>query len=667
MLHVHGPLLILAGAGSGKTTVLVSRTGHILTSQDVKPDEVCVLTFTTKAARELKHRVGAKIGARAGGIWTGTFHSFGLQLLRKFHKQAGLPSGFGVIDQGDSHEILKELTANIKNSGKESFKVDKIFSIMSDWRGRGRTRAQNESDEYEVMAQVLLPKYLKRLESLGVVDFEGLLIKPLELFKNEPKILEHMQRQFKHVMVDEFQDTNVTQFNLVRGLVSGSEPGRQNIAVVGDDDQSIYGWRGAVISNILDFPKNFANCKVIRLERNYRSTPAILKIANEVIAKNEKRHGKVLRPNPQAADGSLPELFVYENDDIESEEVATHIRYFVDKGYKHDDIAILYRSNGQGGMVEAQLRKNQIPYTITGGTGFFDRKETKDVLAYLRCSLSPNEVAFRRVLNTPSRGIGETTVERLDQHATKLGFKFHVAARNWRAAGIQEKVGENIDAFFRLLDLLPDDILRGDPTKSVGDTLLAKLREMGYRDHLLQTSKDSQALDKRWMIVEIFCRVLDAFIAKGGRDEKTLHEFIDAMELRDAQTNEDEDKTPKVQLLTLHACKGLEFPCVIFIGCEEDLIPHKTLGSDVSEERRLFYVGVTRAKEHLVLTRARSRKRYGRFAPVAPSRFLLEIPPNMVNAFESGFRPVGEDQRKNLLADLFKKLEVNSANQKIEK
>lgn len=660
VLHTHGPLLILAGAGSGKTTVLVSRTGQILQADGCKPNEVCVLTFTTKAARELKHRVGAKIGASAGDIWTGTFHSFGLQMLRKYHKAAGLPSGFGVIDQGDSQEILKELSANIKNSAKEGFKIDKLFSIINDWRARGRKTAQNASDEYEVMAQVLLPKYLKRLENLGVVDFEGLLIKPLELFKSEPRILEAMQNTFKHVMVDEFQDTNVTQFNLVRGLVEA----HQNIAVVGDDDQSIYGWRGAVISNILDFPKQFDNCRVVRLERNYRSTPAILQIANEVIAKNEARHGKILRPNPDAEHGEKPEIFVYENDDIEAEEIVTHVRHFTDKGYTHGDIAILYRSNGQGGMVEAQLRKAQVPYSITGGTGFFDRKETKDVLAYLRCSLSPNEVAYRRILNTPSRGIGETTIDRIDQHSQALGFKFHVGARRWREAGVQEKIGENIETFHRLLDRLPDDILRGDPSVSVGDHLLMKLREMGYRDHLMQTSKDLQALDKRWNILQIFCRVLDAFIAKGDRNEKTLHEFIDAMELRDADSTE-EDKTPKVQLLTLHACKGLEFPNVIFIGCEEDLIPHKTLGSDVSEERRLFYVGVTRAKHSLIMTRALNRKRYGKFSPVAPSRFLLEIPPHMVTSFETGFRPVGEDQRKNMLADLFAKLAATAPNQKI--
>lgn len=663
VLHTRGPLLILAGAGSGKTTVLVSRTGHILQSEKIKASEICVLTFTTKAARELKHRVAAKVGPQAKDLWTGTFHSFGLKLLRKYHKLAGLPAGFGVIDQGDSSEILKELMSNTKNSAKESFKTDKILSILNTWRESGRRTPQNPSDEYEVMVQVLLPKYLKRLEMLGVVDFEGLLLKPLELFKNEPKVLEEMQNTFRHVMVDEFQDTNVTQFNLVRGLVAS----HQNIAVVGDDDQSIYGWRGACVSNILDFPKHFDNCRVIRLERNYRSTPSIIQIANEVISKNTARHGKVLRPDPNAAPGDKPEVFVYENDDVESEEVVSHVRYFAERGYRYDDIAVLYRSNGQGGMIEAQLRRNQIPYAITGGTGFFDRKETKDVLAYLRCSLNPNEIAFRRVINAPSRGIGETTIERLDQHAQAIGFKFHVAARKWREAGVQEKIGANIEQFFRLLDRLPDEILRGDPTKSVGEILLAKLREIGYRDYLGQTCKDLQTLDKKWAILEIFCRVLDSFIARGARDEKTLMEFVDAMELRDAGEDPDErDQAPKVQLLTLHACKGLEFPVVIFVGCEEDLIPHRTLGSDVAEERRLFYVGVTRAKERLILTRAKSRKRFGKFIPVAASRFLLEIPPHLLTSFESGFRPVGESERKNMLADLFKKLDANAATQKLE-
>lgn len=662
VLHTKGPLLILAGAGSGKTTVLVSRTGQILQAENVKASEICVLTFTTKAARELKHRVSAKIGPAAKDLWTGTFHSFGLSILRKFHELAGLPSGFGVIDQGDSTEIIKELMSNIRNSAKDGFKTDKLLSILNTWRESGRRSPQNPADEYEVMVQVLLPKYVKRLEMLGVVDFEGLLLKPLELFRNHPEVLRHVRAQYKHVMVDEFQDTNVTQFNIVRALVDE----HRNIAVVGDDDQSIYGWRGACVSNILDFPKHFEGCKVIRLERNYRSTPAIIGIANEVISKNTARHGKVLRPNPQAEHGHLPELFVYENDDVECEEVVSHIRYFHDKGFSNGDIAILYRSNGQGGLIEAQLRRNQIPYAITGGTGFFDRKEVKDVLAYLRCALHPNEIAFRRVINAPTRGIGEATIERIETHAKVIGFKFHVAARQWKNAGVPDKIGDHIDDFFRILDRFPEEILRGNPEISVGQALVNKMSSIGYKAYLRQSCKDDLTLTKKWAVLEIFGRVLDAFVERGGRTEKTLLEFVDSMELRDTQEDNEKDKTPKVQLLTLHACKGLEFPVVIFIGCEEDLIPHRTLGSDVSEERRLFYVGVTRAKERLVLTRAKTRKRFGKFQPAAPSRFLLEIPVHMLKSFETGFRPVNESERKNLMAELFKKIEVNAVRQKLE-
>ena len=663
VLHTEGPLLILAGAGSGKTTVLVSRTGHLLQTTSIKPSQICVLTFTTKAARELKTRVASRIGPSANGIWTGTFHSFGLQILRKYHKEAGLPSGFGVIDQSDSHEILKELMANMRDTSRSTgYKVDRLLSIINDWRASGRTAPRNESDDYEVMAQILLPKYLRRLEMLGVVDFDGLLLKPVELFKNEPRILEEVQSGFRHVMVDEFQDTNVTQFDLVRALVDK----HRNIAVVGDDDQSIYGWRGACVSNILDFPKYFEGCRVIRLERNYRSTPAILAIANEVIAKNTDRHGKVLRPDPNAAYGERPEIFVYENDDIEAEEVVSQINYFMEKGYKAGDIAVLYRSNGQGGMIEAQLRREQIPYSITGGTGFFERKETKDILAYLRCSLNPNEIAFRRILNVPTRGIGEATVERIEQFAQEIGFKFHVAARRWKDAGVQDNIGAHIDALFEILDNLPNELLHGDPERSVGEALLSKFLNMGYRDYMRQTCRDEATLAKRWAVVEIFARVLDRFVERGARDEKTLMEFVDAMELRDAGEDPDKDgQGNKVQLLTLHACKGLEFPVVIFVGCEEDLIPHRTLGSDVAEERRLFYVGVTRAKERLVLTRARKRKRYGQYAPSSPSRFLLEIPEHLVNSFETGFRPVNESERKSLMEDLFKKLAISAERQKI--
>lgn len=686
VLHTRGPLLILAGAGSGKTTVLVSRTGHILESGEAKAKDLCVLTFTNKAARELKHRVGLKLGSSAKDLWTGTFHSFGLQVLRRFHKEAGLPSHFGIVDSGDADGILKELLSNIRNGAKESFKTDKILSIMNAWRETGRRKAQNPSDEYEVMAEVLLPKYLKRLEALGVVDFEGLLLKPLDLFKNNPEILARMQDSFRHVMVDEFQDTNKTQFRLVQALVMN----HNNIAVVGDDDQSIYGWRGACVSNILDFPKSYRDCRVIRLERNYRSTPAILGLANNIIEKNTDRHGKVLRPDPKAERGPKPELFVYENDDVEIEEVVGHIRYFRDQGIANDQIAILYRSNGQGGLLEGALRQNNIPYSITGGMGFFDRKETKDVLAYLRCALNPNEVSFRRILNTPARGIGEGTIERLEaycqeknaaaEHLPKgKGVSFIAAARDWRSAGVSEKIGDSIDELFTYLAGLPDELLvSGAPSPGVvplgalapetaGSRLVKFLDRIGYRAHLRMTVKDDAALAKRWMAMEILGRIMDGFLERGGATRESLREFVDTMELRDPGEDLERDKTPKVQLLTLHACKGLEFRAVVLMGLEEDLLPHRTLGGDVAEERRLFYVGVTRARERLVLTRARTRKRFGRLAPVAASRFLEDIRPDLIERFESGFRPVGEAQRKSLLDDLFKKLETNIATQKVER
>ncbi len=715
VLHAQGPLLILAGAGSGKTTVLVSRTGQLLQTGEARAEDICVLTFTNKAARELKARVGAKIGPQARELWTGTFHSFGLQMLRRFHEQAGLPAAFGVIDQGDSEGILKELLSNIKNSAKDGFKTEKILSLMNSWRESGRRRAQNESDEYEVMTEILLPKYLKRLETLGVVDFEGLLLKPLELFKNHPDVLARMRAAFKHVMVDEFQDTNRTQFRLIEALVME----HRNIAVVGDDDQSIYGWRGACVSNILEFPHHFDGCRVIRLERNYRSTPSIIRLANNIIEKNTTRHGKVLRPDPNAEPGDKPELFVYDNDDIEVEEVVSHIRYFQTQGFSHDQIAVLYRSNGQGGLLEAALRQNQIPYSITGGIGFFDRKETKDVFAYLRCALAVSdvgtrdklagsEVAFRRIMNTPPRGIGETTVDKLEEHrAGKAAASQHLpaesragsgtisfirATKEWRTAGVAEKSGESIDGLFHMLERLPHELL-GEaeppppeakqqiqgilgislpqrpqaPTNTVGERLLAFLIRIGYRDHMRATVKDDQALSKRWSVIEILARVLDSFVTQSGANRVTLREFVDAMELRDPGESLDGEKTAKVQLLTLHACKGLEFKGVILMGIEEDLLPHRTLGSDTSEERRLFYVGVTRARERLIMTRARTRKRFGRYQAVAPSRFLVELDPALLTWFETGFRPVGVEQRQNLLSDLFKKLEGNIAHQKIER
>jgi DNA helicase-2/ATP-dependent DNA helicase PcrA len=667
--HNHGPLLILAGAGSGKTTVLVARTGRLIAERVARPEDICVLTFTNKAARELKHRVGQKLGAGATapgrGIWAGTFHSFGLQILRQNHKEAGLPAYFGILDQSDSAAVLKELLKDLTVAGKDKFDIEKILEIMNGLRVRqsqGRRSKLEAFDEYHEVAEALLPKYLKKLDLLGSVDFEGLLLKPLELFKSHPDMLQKIQNRFSQMMVDEFQDTNETQMKLINEIVKQ----HRNITVVGDDDQSIYGWRGAQVANILDFPKIYAPCEVIKLERNYRSTPAILGLANELISKNRRRHGKVLTAEGSKGIGETPELFVIDNDDEEAEFAAREIQNFLQLGYKHQDIAILYRSNSQGGMIESVLRKNRVPYTVSGGTGFFDRKEVKDILAYLRYALNANDVGLRRIINTPPRGIGDTTIERINEHAIKNKTSFVRAAHDWRRAGAPEKSGLALEQLFEFLKSLPSKIMAGAEA-TPGLRLLELFRGLGYRDYLYTTTKEPHAAEKKWLFLEIFGRVLDSFVAKGGATEKTLREFVDAMELRDDGSDGEEGRD-KVSLMTLHACKGLEFPCVLIVGVEEDLIPHKTLGTDVDEERRLFYVGLTRAKERLVLSRCKLRKRHGQLRPVTPSRFLLELPASGIKAHATEFRPVTSTQRENLLTDflsnLDKKIETSPSRSK---
>lgn len=658
---LYGPLLILAGAGSGKTTVLVSRTGNMLEQKVAKPEEICVLTFTNKAARELVHRVGVKLGPVSKKLWTGTFHSFGLQILRKFHEKACLPSSFGILDSGDAQGLVKELLLEVKNIGKDSYKVETLLSMISDWRGRGQTKAKDD-DDYQIMTEALLPKYLKRLELLGVVDFDSLILRPLELFEEHKDILEFYQNKFKFVMVDEFQDTSHTQFKLIEKLVAP----HQNIAVVGDDDQSIYGWRGAEISNILDFPKKFKKCEVIKLERNYRSTPAILEVANEVIRHNEKRHGKALKPDPLAAKGIKPELFFYENEDVETEEVMRHIHYFTDQGYKYRDIAILYRSNGQGGMLETLLRQNQIPYVLTGGTGFFDRKESKDLLSYLRCAIRPNEIAFRRIMNVPSRGLGEVTVKKIEEFHKKHKISFIEASqRADEIEGLPHGAADSLKQLWNLLHNIAPIVVEHKGYSASSEAFSALVKQIGYDKHIRSLCKDDQSFIGRWMAVEVLGRSLDRSFERHGHSKVALLDFIDSMELREVVETPHRDEVNEVQLLTLHASKGLEFPVVIIIGIEEEIIPHRILGQDISEERRLFYVGVTRAKERLILSASKMRKRYGKWVPSSPSRFLVEIPNLMLERFEMGMRPVNETQKKDLLAGLFAKLDKVAATQKI--
>lgn len=649
--HNHGPLLILAGAGSGKTTVLVSRTGRLIEENIAPASQIAVLTFTNKAARELKHRVQDKVGNLAKGLWAGTFHSFGLQLLRKNYQYLGLTPNFGVLDQSDSQAVVKDLCKNVKNSSKDKFDADKLLSLINILRA-GKKIPPGHLDEYHELAEVIAPKYERKLVLLGVTDFEGLLLEPLKLFKKFPEVLEKTQKQFSQVMVDEFQDTNSEQMNLIEFLTRE----HKNLTVVGDDDQSIYGWRGAEIANILNFPSNNENCKVVKLEKNYRSVTSILDLGNEVIAKNKKRHGKILRSTKAKLDEEKPEVFILENEDEEADFVLREIQNFKrTTNYNYSDIAILYRSNTQGAFIESSLRRNHIPYEISGGTSIFERKEAKDVLAYLKQSIWPDEVSLRRILNTPPRGIGETTLEKLSDFALENKIDLQAACIRWREAGVADRQGESMDEFFKWLWVFPQRVLDDSSMgASVSDRFQNLMRDCGYRDYLAQQANDGLMFDKKWQVVEIVGRILESYLIKRELTIAAMKEFIDAMLLRDDGV--DDERKDQVQLMTFHASKGLEFPVVMLVGVEEDLIPHKRLGSDIDEERRLFYVGITRAQKKLILTYCRQRKKMGQIKPVFASRFLTEASESLYSFYQMGARPVSGLERENLVSDFLNKL-----------
>lgn len=648
--HNFGPLLILAGAGSGKTTVLVSRTGRLIEEKIAKAPEICVLTFTNKAAKELKHRVSAKVGSQAKGLWAGTFHSFGLQILRRFHRHAGLSPHFGIVDQSDCNSIIKDLLKEVRNSSKDKFDVDQLLEMVNQ-RRTGQALVNEIEDEYATMAEWLTPRFTKRLELLGVVDFEGLLIKPLQLFQDHPEILAKVQGMFTQVMVDEFQDTNKLQMRLIEKLVSE----HQNITVVGDDDQSIYGWRGAEVKNILNFPKDYKGCEVIKLERNYRSSGEILALANAAIGNNKNRHGKILKAEAASQTGVLPEVFVLEREEDECDFVVSEIMHFQRQGFGYKDFAVLYRSNTQGGLIEASLRRANIPYSITGGTSIFDRREIKDIMAYFKQSFSPNEVSLRRIINVPSRGIGDASIEKLQEFSQKNRISFEESCLQWRDAGLHDAAGVALEGLLNLLKDFPQQVLDFRVGSTPGARLLELLQEMGYRQCIYDSAADPVSAEKKWVVLEILARILDGYLGKRAYDLESFKSFVDSMMLRE-DVNDEEEGRQKVQLMTLHASKGLEFPIVILAGLEEDLLPHRNLGSDIDEERRLFYVGVTRAKQNLIMSRCQARKKNGAVRPVSPSRFLLEIPKNLYKEYPLGIRPVSGQAREDLVAGFLAKL-----------
>jgi len=645
--HGAGPLLILAGAGSGKTRVITFRIAHLL-DQGVPPEAICAVTFTNKAAEEMRERVSHLVNNRsvASKLTIGTFHALGLQVLRTERKALGVPRGFVIYDGSDQMGLIREAMRSI-HDGDRRLDAKAILARISlaknAFIGPDEFKG-NPADDYDAMTAHVYPKYQEQLRSCAAFDFDDLIVEPVRLWQKDPDARERWNSKFQYVMVDEFQDTNRAQLRMVQALIQK----HNNLVVVGDDDQSIYSWRGADPSNILGFDKLFPTAKIVKLEQNYRSTKSILAAANTVIANNKDRHGKTLWT--QLGDGELITHAVASTAEAEAQWVAREIVTLVKGGRRWSDIAILYRSNIQSKLLEEELRTHEVPYVMYGGQQFYERKEVKDILAYLRIAVSPrDELALRRVINYPTRGVGAQSIDKLVATAHCSG------ATMWDALETTEVTGPartGIEKFKTAVERLRHGIENGhnlvDSTKSL-------IEDIGLYDDLRSASPSLSAAQRRIDNVQGLLNSLQRWMDKGKGMDK-LAEYLRHMSLDSSNDDKKDTEGEKVVLTTLHGAKGLEFPVCFMIGLEEELLPHaRTLNpqatdvmdadhaTDVSEERRLCYVGITRAQRKLYLTRATTRVSRGRIMPRTPSRFLLEIPDELLE-----IRDLGEEARQKV-------------------
>ncbi len=662
--HGRGPVLVLAGAGSGKTRVITFRIAHLL-AQGVPPQRICAVTFTNKAAEEMRERVSALLGDKAVAreLTIGTFHALGLQVLRIERKALGMPRGFVIYDGSDQLGAVREAMRVVRD-GDRRYDAKAILTRISlaknafiapdDFEG-------NPLDDYDAMTQQIYPKYQEGLRACAAFDFDDLIVEPVRLWERDPATGNAWAERFEYVMVDEFQDTNRAQLRMVQHLVRD----HGNLCVVGDDDQSIYSWRGADPTNILKFGELFPGAKIVKLEQNYRSTKSILAAANAVIANNKNRHGKTLWS--QLPDGDAITHAVAPTADDEAKWVAREIRQLQQDGRRWSDIAILYRSNVQAKVVEDELRQLDVPYVMYGGQQFFERKEVKDLIAYLRVAINPrDELALRRVLNYPARGIGTTTVDKLAAVAQANHATLWDALRNTEVHGAARA---GIDGFIAAVERVRAGFEAGIDVVAVTRSLV---KDIGLYEDLRAASGSMAAAQRRIDNVEGLLGSLGKFAAKGRTD---LAEYLRHLSLD--SKDEKHDDGDKVVLCTLHGAKGLEFPVCFMIGLEEELLPHaRTLqpqvtdvgirtappsggaagreqvpavdadhATDISEERRLCYVGITRAQRKLYLTRACTRVNRGRTMPRTPSRFLLEVPDELLDV-----RDLGEEARQKVPA-----------------
>ncbi|MEI6033903.1 MAG: UvrD-helicase domain-containing protein [Verrucomicrobiae bacterium] len=634
--HESGPLLILAGAGTGKTRTIVARITWLV-SQGVPPSGILAVTFTNKAAREMKERIAGMLDSeKASEITASTFHALCVRILRTDADKLGYKNNFSIFDQGDQLGLIKKIITRV-TSQDEKLDPGLAQSMISKAKNNGWAPPQDD----ETVIGAVYARYNRELRALNAMDFDDLLVQAVKLLTEHEGVREKWRSRFRHMLVDEFQDTNNLQLRLVSLLACGEPP---NICVVGDDDQSIYGWRGAEVSNILEFEKHFSNPEVIRLEQNYRSTNAILGAANRLIKNNPRRRGKNLW-SPQVG-GDQVHVICVPDDKKEAEFVVNEIgalRATASLPWEH--FAIAYRMNAQSRLLEECFRRLRIPYRLVGGKSFFDRREVKDVLATMTCLLNPSDdVALLRIINTPPRGIGATTVEIALEHSAKANRSlFETLTDPGFSEQVSRKAAGAIGGFSE--ELAATRILLLTPGADAAGLVSAFLTESGYFEDLKRSCKTPQeALNRESGVKEI----LRSLAEHQKRSRSGLQGFLDEMSLDRERDEEKKEEAKGVTLITLHAAKGLEFPHVFLLGAEDGLIPHERSKSEgtVDEERRLFYVGITRAMKSLTITHCLHRTKFGSEMYCRPSPFLKEIEGEgvLVESYEDIMnKPVAEE------------------------
>ena len=626
--YLDGPLLVLAGAGSGKTSVITQKIAYLVEQCELPPKKVVAVTFTNKAAREMRTRVNG-ICEKAKGLWVSTFHQLGLSIVRKEHHFLGLRPGFSIFDQQDAVTIMKELLIQELNTDPDQAPM--ILNAISAYKADGITPEQAQSSaetHLDILHSACYERYQRALRAYNSLDFDDLIFLPNVLFREQPEVKDRWQNRVRYMLVDEYQDTNGSQYELIRHLM-GINSG---LTVVGDDDQSIYAWRGAKPENLVALGEDFPNLKVIKLEQNYRSTATILRCANELIANNPHIYDKALWSELGRGDKVRIQAAADEHSEAE-QVVAEIIDHKMRRGLRYGAYAILYRGNHQARLLELELQRFQIPYQLSGGTSFFARNEVKDILCYLRLLVNPDDDnAFLRICNVPKRKIGAVTLEAVGRYAHEHHISLKEAAGS--AGQIEDLASAAQNALAEFAEWLAHwerECFEARDAKPIR----AMIDELNYEGHLQLTSSSDDVAARRMGNVEFLIASLDKVIEDQGL---TLEEAIARLMLRDLMEQQEEERSgpDSVQLMTLHAAKGLEFPHVYLIGFEENILPHRnSIEADtVEEERRLAYVGITRARETLTISYARKRRQFGENMSCDPSRFLDELPIELLERYD---------------------------------